>query len=372
VIVAGNRFEMQADVEPAGSDIEFVTSRPAFDTTPPEREALQETMTEMTALCKRIEGLSKKYRNKMFSAQYLGGNANILINPGPIPIMGAAQVTGGLTLERLPALMKDLGYDRTSGAGRSKGSELLMGLGGENEAQIIHDATRAAETACDSLRQKNPERGGGALQGLLALIFSYLLMGDRAEGVMSYAKHIAPIMSRTNLGSLFLSLPEPDRFPFQHNRIAWVRFVLDAAGMSGTSESPIYKLGFKMDDKVPATISHGPARGYWLREIAEGVDVMTDPRGVRKEEAVYEGMGKLGRKTEPVGPEMPIPGVQGAMGRRGGAIFELRRIQKNIVYENWPAFTESIFEYFEKLGDPSVQTPQYTGQNIWGRSRAQK
>ena len=199
------------------------------------------------------------------------------------------------------------------------------------------------ESVTDSDRpsEMDLQVGSGALLGLLTLAASYLIRGD--EAATSYAKNIAIVMARTDFGSLFRHLTAEERKHFAADGgAAFAALALDAAGLSGTEATPLFKNGLHYEDRPgrrhDPRVLDGLTRGLWLTTITRGKDLLskagTDIKAAKPE---MESLGALGPRTETVGRGVAAP------------IFELRRMQNQVPYTEWPGLALDVFDYLVSL-----------------------
>lgn len=169
------------------------------------------------------------------------------------------------------------------------------------------------------------------LKGLLTLVISYLLIGDREPKVMKYSKIIAPLMARTNFYTMYRLLADWERTLFTEN------FVLNAAGLVGTGGTNIFNSGFYHNEGI----EHGPTRGEWIDSIINGrtssilevrkpQDLMSQGSG----SAAAENSSSLGSMTN---PDRRVSGQQDL------AVLELRRLPKKVHRTEWSQMALDIF-----------------------------
>lgn len=170
------------------------------------------------------------------------------------------------------------------------------------------------------------------LEGLTALVISYLLSGAAQPIAYSDSKLIAPLMSRTNFTALCDSLHSEVRKHFT------VDFVLTAANMAGERNEPVFAKGFL----TAKGIYHGPTRATWIQSIIDGKTgdlisalacppVTADPRGGSPAMSKYNQL------------ETSLRGQQEL------ALLELRGLSGSQQYTEWKATALAIFKLFRLI-----------------------
>lgn len=131
----------------------------------------------------------------------------------------------------------------------------MSGMNSVDQPSLFH-AHNLAEKAVKKLLKDN-DLNFKKLQGLLTLIFNYMIVGASQDKTYSYSKQIAPIMSRTNIKTLYEQLEEHEKEVFTPE------FVLEALKMD---DGELFAKGFG-DENDP---SEGISREDWIKSIIEG------------------------------------------------------------------------------------------------------
>jgi len=144
------------------------------------------------------------------------------------------------------------------------------------------------------------------LVGLCGLMIPYLIRG--AGPMLAYAKQLAPLMARTDFGSVFTTdVPGPERaylaalggVPFGQ---MWTG-ILAAAGVGGGLAAPLFA-----SDPAAATGADLPAaltRQAWITGISQGADLLTSANIPSVPAVGVLGANQALILSHPPGPQRP-------------------------------------------------------------------
>jgi hypothetical protein len=254
-------------------------------------------------------------------------------------ITAAPQASGGIPLERIPALVHALGtvelqhLEGTVGSSGKPRRGAAIGLSGmaPTTATMLSRGALAAHKYADARHPGAPRGRTDRLRGLLTLVYSYLFAGAEQRTVWEYSKIIAPLMARTDFTTMHSLLTDEEKADFDPVE------VLRTAGL--TTQGPVFAKGYG----EPGDIAHGPRRIAWLRSIVNGpVDLLSMDGG----SSVTEGrsgssasMGAMHQADEAVA---------------GGplVVLELRRLPKRQPASLWVNTAQVLFELFTELSNP--------------------
>lgn len=269
-------------------------------------------------------------------------------------VTAAPQATGGVRPENIPALIDKIvttkldlysGYEHINPFGddpkpRAEDEKTLSGMRPDHGA-LLQEARQSAQFSMRLLRLQSvemnlPAKEWDKLVGLMALVISYLLMGDRQDKVWPYSKLIAPLMSRTNFSALYGALHDQIKPLFS------TKNVLDAAGLSGTGAQQVYKLGFK--EAKDAEVSYGPTRGAWIASIIAGNDLMSAGGGSTVTTGMRASSPEMGAKAR---LDRSVEGLEELV------LLELRRLPKEQQWNEWASTAIDIFLLFREIQGPT-------------------
>lgn len=345
-----NGFTMEADEAGKNSEIEFVTA-------PIEEGAngistLKEVMNKLRTLTKALD--AKKGSQSFTLDQVSGFNKGFnvyTINPTG-DLSANAQVTGGIKLGRIPQLAEDAGtrdsFARTS----------LFGMDGDFKANAFALAGRKA----DATRTKNKE-----LKGLITILVSYINESKRPSGydgleadlkhkiALPYAKHTTILMARTDLGTLFNSIPKNVIKPYIDDPKSFVQLIVTAAG-DVNANSLFFAKGIKAHnsdttdelleenkvDEAYRVIYPEITLGQWLTALTKGKDLLTNRTWKytwRGSGTDFEGMGRLGSRKDRVGKNKAAE----------APIFEFRKVKTAMNADQWKDWSVKTFKYISDL-----------------------
>jgi hypothetical protein len=171
------------------------------------------------------------------------------------------------------------------------------------------------------------------LKGLVALAASYIQGG--AASLVSYPKIITDgfLLTRTDFVGLFHLLSTNEKKYFVKHPDVWMNLVLTVAGVTGSADAKVYTKGIV--SRAGTDKNFGPTRREWLTSIVvKREDLMSF--AVEKE---YEGMGRLGTRTEVVS----TADAKGSL--KMGGIFEFRAGQtQSLDQSEWRGFAKGVAE----------------------------
>jgi len=348
-------------VEADSSNLEFVTT--PFAQSETGRQELSDTMDEITAWVGRMRtGIGAAVDHKPTVRSLGAAAADDVMTVGPNSrVTAAPQATGGLALDKLPDLLRTARTTRldhlrnnTTGTNRGRavapGKRQMMGMN-PADGHLLNEAGSKAKRAIDRhktvMRRAGkdiPGHGFKKLEGLMGLVISYILKGQRQTAVWKYSKLIAPLMSRVDFHAMYGVMEDDEKALFTKD------FVLGAAGSVAAGAS-LYKKGFAWD-KV-TDINKGPKCGDWIDSIVAGtdllaghvdIDLMSDGGGHAVTTGHSGSCDSLGAMHEP--DENPANEDAAEL-----AIVELRRLPKGQYYTMWKQTALTVFDYFQALTD---------------------
>jgi hypothetical protein len=257
----------------------------------------------------------------------------------------------GLASERIEANLAAksnmLAYQEQTNITPEEWASSLVGMNILHASWLVEAKEKAAK-AVDPHVAGQTDRGVrnfDKLKGLLALVISYLLVGEREPEVMKYSKVIAPLMARTNFYVMFNLLDQHEKDLFTEN------FVLGAAGMAGTGGTQIFVRGFKYkkNKNDPEVTEHGPTRSAWIDSIRHGSPGTVFGKAWRNPtDLLSRGSGSIASQNSTSLGSMSVPDYR-ATGELDLAVLELRRIPKNIQREEWTALALMIFNTIRRV-----------------------
>ncbi|MEM0938981.1 MAG: hypothetical protein AAGI25_04225 [Bacteroidota bacterium] len=343
-------------------------------------------------------------------------------------ILAAPQATGGVTLDQIPMLYESVlstplshlseenGYTpswdlRKPKAPKSEDEserldyELALELHGYNEeiiktmsavgidtetahhtvagmnfidqVPLAHAAHFAKKILEDRVGPKKVNKYG-RLQGLLTLVFSYILVGMNQQSRYNYSKLIAPIMSRTNIKKLYETLSKKEK------KIFTPKFILNYLGIENRR---LFSKGFGSEEGQ----QKGPRISDWIQSIKDGTpyqklalkngEVIDYPQNHTVEndkrnkkihfikpnlDADLMSKGSLSdvveRRNITTSGDVNIlhTGASSSMGEQNEldtdndtgeklAVLELRRLPQNQMLLHWVPTAEVVFDMFMKI-----------------------
>ncbi|MEV0639433.1 DUF4157 domain-containing protein [Streptomyces sp. NPDC050619] len=377
IVTVGDLFTMEADeTSIGGSDLEFVTS--AFPETDEGRKRLVSAMGLISGVAARLEGGQGLFSGEEV-ASLAGGTASQVTdrapqatgkqrgpvgklfkkNPDPqyvvkVAGMGIAagpQTTAGVHLSRIPQLIGAITGPPPRPAGAEAEAEAEAEATPNPMSQL--DIRKVQATARERVNaflgngfvvpsadpEREPAVPSDRLRGLLTLTATYLIGGDLSRD-QDYVKAIAPMLARTDFAAMYAQLPQEERENFAADPDAFVDVAVRAAGLP-TPDAPVFAAN--IGRSAPVNIQH-VTRRLWLRGMVGGQDLMS-AEGYRSHDwgrsdndrlaEEFESMGSFGAQTDP-----------GNM-----AIVELRRMRKNVPYQEWPRLALMAFDLIRQVNN---------------------
>ena len=226
-----------------------------------------------------------------------------------------------------------LAYQGRTGVTPGAFPSTLVGTNIE-DARRLHDSARLAELAVNShiagLSPTAPAPNLDKLKGLLALVISYLLMGDEETRVLPYSKIIAPLMARTSFYALYRLLDDGEKALFTET------FVLDAANLAGTGATQIFAGGFRNG----GVIDRGPTRADWIDSIIRGAPAII---GRKSADLMSQGSGSVAAENSSSLGAMSQADTR-VTGQRDLAVLEMRRLPHSIKRTEWRQLALDVFD----------------------------
>lgn len=314
-----------------GAEIEWVVDPPLPDSLPINQ--VDQLMQSLENLVAQFVALQNQDRFMLDSITGDPRDATIEVRP---KIKSAAnaqnmkanpQVTGGIRLDQMQTLFKQLGQPNTADPQHQHVLALLTGMGGAG----MMGASGAAADAVG---------GSDKLKGLATQLIAYLkagsdpliqTMGFSAGRAFDYAKLIGKLMARTDFASQFKMLDPQERQPFEQNPQTFVDLILNAAGMTGTDNTLVFERAIKNQagDPSKGVFNFPVTRKDWLWMIVQGTDQLSS-KAMPQWKDELEGLGALGGKTDSL-----------ASGERG-VVAEFRTVQQQMPYTQWRQFAIDV------------------------------
>lgn len=335
--ITGDGFELQGEDDPTNANesvIEFVTK--AFPDGLPGFQQLTNAMATMT-------GVANAMHNNAVANQFLDVNTLPQTKVKPKAFLEDAdgnlsakiQSTFGVDFAKVAQFMEEVfATARGTDARLHEGHKDLTGYTEDNPMtgnpmqpgpilRAVGGAPAKARTALDDMRLdvKNTPDPTPEMNSLLSLVIAYLDIGGGVNAlnqplVRSYAKTIAPVMSRTDFSSLFNMLSDEEKsFYRPNNGAAWKRLVGHVPSLAALNV-PVFTTGIWVNGAANHDLD-GLTRQIWLEGMANGVDLLTPSTFPDKgQRGQIEGLGAYKGKTD-----------QLASGK-SGPIFELRAMTR--------------------------------------------
>jgi hypothetical protein len=358
-VLVGNMDGLHAKADDGGpglgSDLELETD--PFPETPAGRVGLHRALKKLERFCALIDarsGVTPHLRSSHLAAAFGGVAPNPLrYIRASVNMNGNPQATAGVRLDRVEELMERTVGGPTAGP-HAPGlgvpmARLELGAQSLPEFQRVGDAP--GQVRAGIVNYVAGYAGGGvlpvgfpsdALVGLCSLLLTYI---RGAGGVLPYAKQIAPLMARTDFGTIFTTDVPPNEQAFLSHS-GGVRFrnlfrqILTHVGVVGGLTAPLFALEPQETAALGLNISGQLTRNAWLSGITQGNDRLT-------------------RFTFPSAPERPylqglggLQHIQGPDPTGGGVlrpVLELRRIQQNILPHDFTEIAMGIYDYIVAL-----------------------
>ena len=376
VIATGRDFELQVDegsgVPPAGSKqdyhLEFVTTGAGFPETSDGRAQLKRSMSSLDDMATGVvEGMKASAVSRgglppagfrvMPSARLKGHVLDDAIIHAGGTLAAEPQVTAGVRLDQIGPMLESLEKRRPSESDQEWGrrDELKASLFGKSaggEQALLAASPGEVRNAVGRLRTRvgRNDIGSQDLVGMVSIIRSYLKKGEAKIG--AYPKTLAPLLARTDFGSMFKMLPEPDLTYFRTWPQYFVDLALDAAGLAAGAALPVFAGGIDIwgiPQQQGAWISQHlqvVTRQAWLTGMVSGTDLLTKANFPGWWGDYLESMGSLGSAADTVGKKRRKGSTE-----TKGAVIEFRRLRGGQRYDTWAASALQIFDYFAALND---------------------
>ena len=386
-IERGNRFELQTDegqthafeggVQIPAADLEFVTD-PLDET---QLDSVRQTAQGIQAVCNKINGWPHGWNNWILPKDAYKGS---LILAAPSNWSFKPQFTAEIASQNISSVMQDLGRPVGEGAAdaarRDPGRQMLgvpLGVG----AQIMGSAPGWAANAIAGLHATVggttfAPANAASLTGLVALMVQYIKLGSQT--IPSYAKVIAPLMSRHNLVKLFRSIPHAQRDHLRRNGGApLVALVVAAAnqqlGLHGmdTTYAPASMVFRNLRPRVADPGQPGQTMilqvlndvtiDNWLKGVTTGVDLLTAAdyaawvRGLAGVNPVSHAQAESIDQLESLGRFGKGHRQSDAGGNKGGA-FEMRAAGKIVPVDQIEEYMVAVATYFRDMGRHGAAT----------------
>jgi len=259
-----------------------------------------------------------------------------------------AQVTGGVGMDQILTMFKDMGKVDSERNKESTVSNAVteMSAGGEGAAR---NAAKVGMKVAGSER----------LKGLVAYIFRYLSMASQVTGgnvTMPYAKVSTLFLARTDFKQMFALLPEDERKKYGGATYGggaehvedFVRLVQQAIADAGLHAD--YGDGAKkvFDRPIKGGVTIDVTRGDWLRAIANGTGDLLSGKyqaslGNAGNAEQLESMGNLESKRDRVGVDPD------EVKQFTGIVTEFRGHTGLRAPNTWPAYAMRCFKYLKEL-----------------------
>ena len=185
----------------------------------------------------------------------------------------------------------------------------------------------------------------GNLQGLLALVISYLHIGNINQKALPYTKAIATLMSRTNIYALYQLLTPEEKKLFTTEMIFYI---------SGLKDGRLFAGGFMQEEKpLP-----GPSRSEWIESIIKGTPV--DASTTLPFDRLSQGSKTLEALNSTSLGAFKNPDYNPRDQRNNLAVLEIRNIPKNQGVNDWMSTALIILDLFRELNE----TPEEKSQRL--------
>ena len=285
---------------------------------------------------KQFDKIVNKKVNLIRTSQISGSNSTTYISKG-YAFTGGFQATVGVHMAAIPELFR---WIRSTGF-FSMSSFPTKDIMGQTEQVVGTARENSIGIPFNWYNQISPE-----MEGLLHLIFYYLLVGTSVRDRRPFPKGLTQVMARTNFAEMFAMTPEAAFL--SRNRDYWVKFVTKAAGLD--PDGRIFENKFGDTEKDEKTVDL--TRAQWLSSMVgtsgeKGVDKLTVAGGGP---AVLKTMGGM-TKTDSLGVDSP--------GDRG-VILELRGLDAATVgVDEWGHFAKFIADSINnmnRLTSPAERT----------------
>lgn len=372
VLHTGKGWKMKADV---GQDthVEFVTDPPGFPEGKEGKKALKKSFADLKEFGDNMlaeRGNAKVRVQNSFGLKYAapqidanGTIPNVLIKPSNT-LDAEPQVTGGIRLEQLATVLEQMddaqGNDESNKEfrQRQKAMSIMWGKQPRDRKLLAESPQAVRDSVEENLEYYKdddfegypggiPNPPSAQLLGIISIIRSYLIS---AAGQIAYAKSLAPLMARTDLGTVFDALPEKDFY--RDNPQVFLNLVMDASGMPAQYDRPVFAgtTRYVHPDHWQA-LQDALSRRDWIYSITQGSghDLLTEANFPDRDVAeLVFGLGGLGNKTDTVGKKHTFSKDT----KTGGApVFEFRRMGQSNPHYAWPSLAVEIFDWLSQIND---------------------
>lgn len=351
VIKTYQGFQLTVDdaTTPLGAEVEWVIHPPIEESRPlTDAEGIARSL--VTTVNQLVAYGANRESFLLSEVTHDNADATIEFQPGikgnNMRSMAAqAQVTGGVSMDRLHRLFEDMGRQgqpRTALAGRAQGEMSSAGAPAAAQAASVADQV-----------------GGSArLKGLVAFIYRYLAMASTAYNAqqMNYPKVATMFLARTDFNQMFRMLPTNERQQYGGPTFGgsaaavdrFVRLVQDAVRDAGKPAVLAQEDLAVFQRPIKGGIVINVTRGAWLRGIANGTGdllgaAFQKAQGDARTAAHLESMGNLGDKRDRVG------GDGTARDNFTGIVMEFRGNTSQRDPSTWVDYVKTCFEYLKEL-----------------------
>lgn|GEM_PF-3319109 len=360
VIVGGmGGLSAKADLSAGGgSNLELETNH--FPETAGGRNSLNNALKKLERFCNLLNnqaGNQPHFRSSHLATAF-GGNAPVSNRYIHVTnaVNGNPQASVGIALDKLEKLMERTAGGPTGGplavpVGAPM-SRIELGVQAANVADfgIVGDAPRHVRQGIVNYVAAYagpPALPGGfpsaQLVGLSALILTYIVKGS-SVGPLAYAKQIAPLMARTDFGSMFTQdiPPGEQAFLSAGGGVAFLAMMTQAllsAGVAGGMGVQLF--GVDPANAPGAGLSGNLTRQAWVAGISQGNDLLTTPTFPHAAAGPQLfGLGAMGphhEHVDPAGANVLAP------------VFELRRIRQGVLPHEFTEMAMGIFDHIVAL-----------------------
>ena len=338
-----------------GSNLELETD--AFPETAAGRVALHRALKRLERFCLLIN--AKRANQPQFRASHLAAAFGGTAGMGNLYIRALGNITGnpqasvGVRVDRVAELMERTVGGPTAGphvpGGGAPITRLELGIQNAPDFRNVGDAPRrvrqgianyvAAYAGAAALPGGFPS---DALVGLCALMLSYIVRGQVGQ---MYAKQIAPLMTRTDFGSIFNNdVSALERVFLSAGNGAeflamWTQ-ILAHVGVAGGMAGQLFALEPASVAGLGLNISGSLTRRRWIRGISQGNDRLTPATfpSVPARPQLF-GLGGMGAAHDNVGPGGAI----------AAPILELRRMRQGVTPHEFTEIAMGLFDYVVAL-----------------------
>lgn len=391
MVKPGNKFSLQADEATTSkggrthkrADVEFVT-KPLDETKPDD---VRGVARGISAMCQDLSSRPTDAQGWSFPGEH--GLNGRLAYQGIGEWSFKTQFTADIRKGNIARVMEDLGNPMGEGGAdtlrRAPGRQML-GTGGAGAGVKVMGT--APQLARNAIARLHGAVGGNtfapaktdSLTGFRAIMVQYVKMASMQ--IPSYAKVIAPLMSRHNLAKLFETLSSDQRDHLaQRNGQPLEALLIDAANdrlglhpadTTYAAGDPVFR---NLTPNVPDPDQPGQMRrirvlsditiGAWARGVSAGQDYLTSldyttwarqqNAGGPMTAAQSEGADQL----ESLGAKGKESRFRDASGTKASA-FEMRAAARMVPVEEIEGYMVAVTNYFRDLatgGNPTLTPP---------------